>query len=75
MKKAITIIFLFVSVLSFGQAKKDSVPKIDSVTITFSIADLQLVGMALDNAHADHIEVKKLLTILQEAYIKQTQKK
>lgn len=26
MKKAITIIFLFISIISFGQAKKDSVP-------------------------------------------------
>ena len=73
MKQAITIIFLFLSLSAFSQ-KDSAIKKIDSVKINFSLADLQLVYRAVDNSHEDHQQVKRLLGIIQEEYLKQTKK-
>jgi len=72
MKKAITIIFLFVSVIGFGQEKKDSIPKVDSIHLTISLADLQLYYEALSGSNLPHQAVVKALGYLEQEYRIQT---
>lgn len=40
MKKTITILFLFVSAITFGQAKKDSIPPVKHDTVTVYVYDV-----------------------------------
>ena len=62
-KQTILILLILGSMAGMAQAKK-----LDSVHLTLSLPDLQLIYQAVDNAHADHVEIKQLLEYINVQY-------
>jgi hypothetical protein len=76
MKKAITIIFLFVSVSCLSQEKKDSIPPAPIqqpfVTLKFTIPALQILYNNLDLSTGNHLEITAIKKYIAEEAKKQT---
>ena len=68
MKKAITVIFLFVSILSFGQAKKDSLPPAPvEPSHTLTLTDRQwnqIFSMIRQNGKMTGLEIENTIEFL-----------
>ena len=69
-KQTILILLILGSMASMAQAKKP-----DSVHLNLSLPELQLIYQAVDNAHADHMEIKQLLEYIGRQYAEQAKPK